>query len=77
MPRRPAPLETLQLSLDLLQRIPKGRTVTASELRQQLLNAGFDRDLRTTQRLLETLSESYDIEPDDSSKRDPLLEKRL
>ena len=77
MPRRPAPLETLQLSLDLLQRIPKGRTVTASELHQQLLDAGFDRDLRTIQRLPETLSESYDIEPDDSSKRYPLLEKRL
>ena len=77
MSKRPASLETLQLSLDLLQRIPKGRTVTASELHQQLLDAGFDRDLRTIQRLPETLSESYDIEPDDSSKRYPLLEKRL
>ena len=77
MSRRPDTLETLQLSLDLLRRIPKGRTVTASELHQQLLDVGFDRDLRTIQRLPETLSESYDIEPDDSSKRDPLLEKRL
>ena len=68
MSKRPATLETLQLSLDLLRRIPKGRTVTASELHQQLLDAGFDRDLRTIQRLLETLSESYDIERDDSSK---------
>ena len=68
MPRRPDSLETLQLSLDLLRRIPKGRTVTASELHQQLIDAGFDRDLRTIQRLLETLSEFYDIERDDSSK---------
>ena len=68
MPRRPGPLETLQLSLDLLRRIPKGRTVTASDLHQQLMYAGFDRDLRTIQRLLETLSEFYDIERDDSSK---------
>ena len=77
MPRRPDLLVTLKLSLDLLRRIPKGRTVTTSELHQQILNAGFDRDLRTIQRLPETLSESYDIEPDDSSKRYPLLEKRL
>ena len=68
MPKRPDTLETLQLSLDLLRRIPKGRTVTASELHQQLMDAGFDRDLRTIQRLLETLSEFYDIERDDSSK---------
>ena len=68
MPKRPDTLQTVQLSLDLLRRIPKGRTVTASELHQQLLDAGFDRDLRTIQRLLETLSEFYDIERDDSSK---------
>jgi predicted DNA-binding transcriptional regulator YafY len=68
MPKRPDSLETLKLSLDLLRRIPKGRTVTASELHQQLMDAGFDRDLRTIQRLLETLSEFYDIERDDSSK---------
>jgi predicted DNA-binding transcriptional regulator YafY len=68
MPKRPDSLETLQLSLQLLRRIPKGRTVTASELHQQILDLGFDRDLRTIQRLLETLSESFDIERDDSSK---------
>ncbi|OYW40431.1 MAG: WYL domain-containing protein [Hydrogenophilales bacterium 12-61-10] len=68
MPRRPDSLETLQLSLELLRRIPKGRTVTAPELHQQLADAGYERDMRTIQRLLETLSEVYDIERDDSTK---------
>lgn len=68
MPRRPDSLETLRLSHELLRRIPKGRTVTAPELHQQLAEAGFERDLRTIQRLLETLSEVYDIERDDSGK---------
>lgn len=68
MPRRPHSLETVQLALELLRRIPKGRTVTAPELHQQLAEAGYERDLRTIQRLLETLSEVYEIERDDSSK---------
>lgn len=69
MPKRPDPMETLRLSIELLQRIPKGaRTVTAAELRQQLAQAGYDRNMRTIQRLLETMSEFYDIERDDSTK---------
>lgn len=63
-------LTTLKLSLELLNRIPKGRTITAPELRQQLIDANseFKRAPRTIQRLLETLSMLYDIERDDSSK---------
>ena len=68
MSKRPNSLETLQLSLELLRRIPKRGTITAPELHQQLWNAGFEREPRTIQRLLQTLSESYDIERDDSSK---------
>ncbi len=68
MPKRPDPLETLQLALELLRRIPKGRTITATELRLQLRDAGFEREPRTIQRLLETLTEFYDIERDDSTK---------
>jgi predicted DNA-binding transcriptional regulator YafY len=68
MPKRPDSLETLQLSHELLRRIPKGRSVTAPELHQQLADAGFERDMRTIQRQLETLSEYYDIDRDDSSK---------
>jgi predicted DNA-binding transcriptional regulator YafY len=68
MAKRPDPLETLQLALELLRRIPKGRTITATELRLQLQDAGFEREPRTIQRLLETLTEFYDIERDDSTK---------
>ena len=68
MPKRPDSLETLQLSHELLRRIPKSRTITAPELRQQLADAGFERDMRTIQRQLETLSEFYDIDRDDSTK---------
>jgi len=74
MPKRPDSLETLQLTLELLKRIRKDRFVTASELRQKLMDvdAKFTRELRTIQRLLETLSdpdfEACDIERDESSK---------
>jgi len=68
MPKRPDSMEALQLSLELLRRIPKGRTITAAELLEQLTDAGFERDMRTIQRQLETLSEFYDIDRDDSSK---------
>ena len=74
MPKRPDSLETLQLTLELLKRIRKDRFVTASELRQKLIDVDikFKRELRTIQRLLETLSdpdfEACDIERDDSSK---------
>ena len=68
MAKRPDSLETLQLSHELLRRIPKGRTITAPELHQQLMDAGYEREMRTIQRQLETLSEFYDIERDDSSK---------
>jgi predicted DNA-binding transcriptional regulator YafY len=70
MKEREDSLNTLKLSLELLRRIPKGRTVTAPELRQQLMDANpeFKRSPRTIQRLLETLSEVYDIERDDTSK---------
>ena len=68
MSKRPDSMETLQISLELLKRIPKGRTITATELRDQLAEAGFERDMRTIQRQLETLSEFYDLDRDDSTK---------
>lgn len=68
MPKRPESLETLQIALELVRRIPKGRTITAPELRQQLADAGFERDMRTIQRQLETLSEYFDIDRDDTAK---------
>lgn len=68
MPKRPETVDTLLLSIELLRRIPRGRKVTASELHRQLKDAGMERDLRSIQRLLDTLSGHLDIERDDRSK---------
>src|ERR1035437_10358817 len=68
MPKRPDPLDTLQLSIELLHRIPRRRSISTTELHQQLKNAGLERKPRTIQRMLETLSEVFNIERDDSAK---------
>lgn len=68
MGKRSDTIETVLLALELLNRIPRGRKVTASELHQQIKDAGFDRDLRTIQRQLEMFSEHLQIECDDRSK---------
>jgi predicted DNA-binding transcriptional regulator YafY len=70
MKEREDSLTKLKLSIELLKRIPKGRTITAPELRDQLINEdpSFERSPRTIQRLLETLSGFYDIDRDETSK---------
>jgi predicted DNA-binding transcriptional regulator YafY len=68
MAKRPETLETLRLAIELLRRIPSKRSISASELHKQLIEAGFERDLRTIQRLLEILSNDLDIERDKRTK---------
>lgn len=68
MTQRPDTLETTLLVIELLRRIPRGRKVTASELHAQLKDLGLERDIRTMQRLLERLSEHFEIERDERSK---------
>ena len=70
MPKRPDAQETLLLTLELLQRIPPRGTTTAARLQEELAGEGFVRELRTIQRLLDTLcnSDRYGIERDQSSK---------
>ncbi len=68
MPRRPDNLETLHLSLELLKRIPRQRKIDSRELQIQLKEAGYDRDMRTIQRQLESLCQHFDIERDDTSR---------
>ena len=68
MPRRPNSLETLQVALELLRRIPKGRAVTAPQLQKQLADAGFERGVRTIERQMEALSGRFDINRDETSK---------
>lgn len=73
MPKRSDTLETLELTLELLKGIRKDRATTAAELQQKLIDtdARFTRELRTIQRLLETLSRDFttlNIKRDASSK---------
>ncbi len=68
MAKRSDTLETVLLAIELLNRIPRVRKVTASELHAQLKDAGFQRDLRTIQRQLDMLSEHFDIERDELCK---------
>lgn len=68
MPKRPDTLETVRIVLELLKRVPRRRWVSATELHAQLSEAGFSRDLRTTQRLLDTICQHFEIERSDTSK---------
>ena len=68
MPRRPDNHETLHLCLELLKRIPRQRKIDSRELQIQLKEAGYERDIRTIQRQLESLCQHFDIERDDSSR---------
>jgi hypothetical protein len=66
--QRPDTHETVLLALELMRRIPRQRKVSATDLHEQLQGMGWQRDLRTIQRQVETLSEHFDIERDDRSK---------
>ena len=68
MGKRADTMETTLLAIELLRRIPRNRKITASELHQQLRDAGIVRDVRTIQRQLEMLSEHFHLVRDDRSK---------
>ena len=68
MAKRSDSLETNLLSIELLRRIPRSGKISTPELHRQLAEAGFARDIRSIQRLLESLSAHFDIERDDRSK---------
>jgi predicted DNA-binding transcriptional regulator YafY len=57
---------TLQLSLELLRRVPRSRRITAAELKGQLDAIGTVRAIRTIQRQLETLVTLHEVECDDA-----------
>ena len=66
---KPRTLDTTLLALELLQRIPRHGKTTAADLRDDLAAAGYDRDIRSIQRLLEQLADHFPyIERDDRSK---------
>ena len=68
MSKKADTLETVLMAIEMLKRIPRGRKISASELHEQLAEKGMIRDIRTIQRLLEVLSEKFDIERDDRNK---------
>lgn len=61
-------MEGVLLAVEMLKRIPRRSKITASELQVQLADIGFERDLRSIQRQLDTLCQHFDIERDDRSK---------
>lgn len=61
--------DTVFLTIEILQRIPPSpRKITSRQLKEQLEQAGFQRDLRSVQRLLKELPDHYEIECDERSK---------
>lgn len=68
MPQRPDGMETVHLTIELLQRIPRQHKITANELQAQLADAGYARNLRSIQRQLKQITEHFDVECDDRGK---------
>lgn len=68
MATRPNNLDTVKLTLEILKRIPRNRTISAAQLHEQLHDAGMERSRRTIERQLESLIDQFDIECDNRSK---------
>ncbi len=50
--------ETTILAIEILSRIPRSHHVTSKELQQQLRDIGIEKDIRSIQRQLESLTVS-------------------
>lgn len=61
-------LDTALLLMEMLKRIPRQRRVTAAELHKQLAAHGYERNIRTIQRHLDTLSMAFGLERDERNK---------
>lgn len=62
-------LDTVLMILALLERIPASpKKITSKELQEKLQDAGFYRDVRSVQRLLDSLSQRFQIDRDEKSK---------
>lgn len=68
MGRRGDTAESLMLALELIRLIPRDTPITAPQLQKELQKRGFERELRSIQRLLEVLSMHLDIECDRRSR---------
>ena len=67
MPKRPSGIDSTLFLLEILRRIPKKPyRLTTSEIFESMKKAGFEKDKRSIQRALKTLSEHFDdLECDD------------
>lgn len=65
---RGASLETALVILEILQLLPRKRFTTATHLWNALKAAGYERDLRSVQRLLDQLTVHFPIERDTRGK---------
>ena len=61
-------IASLNLALALLKNIPLRHQITSVQLRERLMQAGIERDLRSVQRQLDVLCQNFDIECDSRSK---------
>ena len=68
MATRPDNIASLNLALALLKNIPLRHQITSVQLRERLMQAGIERDLRSVQRQLDVLCQNFDIECDSRSK---------
>lgn len=66
--RKPTTHEQMLLAFELYHRIPRGRKVTAQELKFELESAGIKRDIRTIQRNLDIVVEYLGVDKDTNSK---------
>jgi hypothetical protein len=58
--RRPDIAESVLIGLEILSRIPRGKSrVTSVQLHEQLVDAGIQRDLRSVQRLLDSFYKQF------------------
>lgn len=65
---KPTTHEQMLFAFELYHRIPRGRKVTAQDLKLELENAGIRRDIRTIQRNLDVVVQYLGVDKDTSSK---------
>ena len=55
-------LDTTIVYIEILRFLPKRKFISAQDINQHLRSSGFERDIRSVQRILNKLSEHFDIE---------------
>ncbi|TLS67715.1 WYL domain-containing protein [Photobacterium damselae] len=65
---KPTTREHISLALELYNRIPQGRKVTAQILQEELRQSGIERDIRTIQRNLDLIVTYFNVDKDTRDK---------